>query len=48
MHFRTPVHIKTDPSKNAFQNMGAQRLHQLITNKKVSQQILSKNNVERT
>ena len=46
MHFRTLVHIKTAPSKNAFQNMDAQRFQQAITNKKVSLQILLKNDVE--
>ena len=35
--------IKTiAPSKNAFQNMGALRFQQMITNKKVNLQILSK------
>ena len=46
IHFRTLIHIKTAPSKNAFQNMGAQRFQELITNKKVSLQILSKIDVE--
>ena len=33
-------------SKNAFQNMGAERFQQMITDKKVSIQILLKNDVE--
>ena len=45
MHFGTLVHIKTAPSKKAFQNMGAYRFQQMITNKKVSPQVLSKNDV---
>ena len=43
---RTLVHVKTAPSKNAFQNMGAYRFQEMITNKKVSLQILLKNDVE--
>ena len=48
MHFRTLLHIKTALSKNAFQNMGAQRFQQMITKQKVSLQILSENDVERS
>ena len=46
--FRTLVHVKTTPSKNAFQNNRYLKIPTIdyYTNKKVSQQILLKNDVE--